>query len=70
MATLETRGRKATINDVARLAGIGKATASRALSGNGSTSPAARAAALRAAQELNFEVDPLARSARRHLNGR
>jgi DNA-binding LacI/PurR family transcriptional regulator len=62
MLTPNTTKRKATINDVARLAGIGKATASRALSGNGSTAPATREAVLRVAQELNFEVNPLARS--------
>lgn len=62
MPALEMTRRKATISDVARRAGIGKATASRALSGNGSISPGTREAVLRAAKELNFEANPLARS--------
>lgn len=46
-----------TLRDVAALAGIDKATASRALNGKGYISPQTREAAHKAAQELGFEPD-------------
>lgn len=44
----------AGIKDVARVAGVSPATVSRALSGNGSVSPRAKMAVMRAADELGF----------------
>ena len=58
MKTLE---RKVTLADVARSVGISKTTASHALSGKGWVSAGTRDAVQKAAQELGFEVDPLAR---------
>jgi DNA-binding LacI/PurR family transcriptional regulator len=46
-----------TLRDVAERAGIDKATASRALSGKGSSAPKTRELVLRAAQELGFQPD-------------
>ena len=46
-----------TLRDVAALAGIDKATASRALNGKGYISPQTREAAHKAARELGFEPD-------------
>ena len=54
-----------TIKDVARLAGVGVGTASRVLSGNGSSSAAARKAVEAAAAELRFVANGPARSLRR-----
>jgi len=54
---LKTTRKSVTLRDVAALAGIDKATASRALSGKGYMSPQTREAALRAAQELGFQPD-------------
>lgn len=51
-----------TIRDVAKLAGVGVGTASRAFSSNGSVSDGARAAVLQAAKKLNFTPSPTARS--------
>jgi LacI family transcriptional regulator, galactose operon repressor len=62
-----TRGastRRATLADVARLAGVSPSTASRALNGLGQFTPETRAAVLAAAEELGFEPSPLARSLR------
>lgn len=50
-----------TLADLARAAGISKTTASHALSGKGWVKPATREAVIRLAQEMEFEVDPLAR---------
>ncbi|RRF74270.1 LacI family transcriptional regulator [Klebsiella pneumoniae] len=47
--------------DVARRAGVSRAVVSRALSNNGSISPDARARVLRAAEELGYQVNFLAR---------
>lgn len=52
-----------TIKDVARLAGVGLGTASRALSGHGSVAPDTRHRVEQAAQALDFEPRP---GARRH----
>jgi DNA-binding LacI/PurR family transcriptional regulator len=43
-----------TLSDVAKKAGVSKSTASRALSGRGSVSPATRSAVEKAAEELGF----------------
>lgn len=53
-----------TIKDVARLAGVGLGTASRALSGHGSVAPDTRRNVERAAQALGFEPRPVARRRR------
>ncbi|MPR00456.1 substrate-binding domain-containing protein [Modestobacter sp. I12A-02628] len=55
----------ATIRDVAALAGVSAATASRVLSGNPATSPAARARVEHAARELDFRPNAQARALRR-----
>jgi len=53
-----------TIKDVAAVAGVSTATASRVLSGNPSTSPQSREKVLTAARELDFRPDARARSLR------
>ena len=53
-----------TIKDVARLAGVGLGTASRALSGHGSVAPDTRRRVEQAVQALGFEPRPQARSGR------
>lgn len=50
-----------TIKDVAARAGVGKATASRALNGLKHVSPEARARVQQAAEELSFAPDPTSR---------
>lgn len=57
--------RRARLIDVARRAGVGKTTASDALSGTGRVSPATREAVLAAAEELGYSANPAAR----HLRG-
>jgi LacI family transcriptional regulator len=52
----------ATLDDVARVAGVSRATAARALGGYGSASAAARARVLDAAAELRYRPNALARS--------
>ena len=52
-----TTRKSVTLREVAALAGIDKATASRALNGKGYVSPQTRDAALKAAQALGFEPD-------------
>lgn len=59
--TLTPKRKAVTIQDVARRAGTAKSTASLALNGKGWVSPETREIVLRAARELNFEVDPLAK---------
>ena len=54
---LKTTRKTVTLRDVAALAGIDKATASRALSGKGYMSSETRDAALKAARELGFQPD-------------
>jgi len=66
METLKPR-RAVTLQDVARAAGVAKATASYALSGKGQLTPETREAVLRAARELSFEPNP---HALRLSNGR
>lgn len=56
---------RARLVDVARRAGVGKTTASDALSGSGRVSSATRDAVLTAARELGYSANPAAR----HLRG-
>ena len=56
------RGRAATVSDVARLAGVAKATAARALGGYGAVSPAVLRRVETAAQALDYRPNELARS--------
>ncbi len=55
-------GRISTIHDVARVAGVSKATVSRALRGLPRVSPDTRARVLRTAAELNYVASPNAAS--------
>ena len=57
--------RRPTLADVAAAAGVSRATASRALTGGTSVSPAARARVWAAAERLRFEPNHVARSLRR-----
>ncbi len=58
-----------TIRDVARAAGVGLATASRALSGSPGVTLATRARVLAAAEQLGFQRSPIARAfSRRRTN--
>lgn len=61
-----------TAQDVARKAGVSRAVVSRALSNNGSISPATRAKVLQVAEELGYQVNFLAQGLNRqrsHLIG-
>lgn len=61
---------RATLADVARLAGVSPSTVSLTFSGSGPVSAATRARVLAAAQELGYTgPDPLARSLRRGASG-
>ncbi|SPW22223.1 Galactose operon repressor [Cronobacter sakazakii] len=51
-----------TINDVARLARVSKATVSRVLSGNRGVKEESRLAVLRAAEMLNYQPNAIAQS--------
>ncbi|WP_306746280.1 LacI family DNA-binding transcriptional regulator [Saccharothrix yanglingensis] len=53
---------RARLEDVARLAGVSTATASRVLSGRGPASPASRSRVARAARELGYVPDAAART--------
>ena len=65
-----TRNGRATLADVARLAGVSASTASLTFSGSGPVSPATRERVLAAAKELGYSgPDPLARSLRRGSSG-
>lgn len=57
-------GHAVNLNDVARLAGVGLGTASRALSGNGSVAPDTLRKVLGAATKLGYRPNPVARSLR------
>jgi LacI family transcriptional regulator len=63
MARDESRsgGRPVTLSDVARLAGVSVATASKALNGRDQVAPATRAKVIDAADRLSFSPNPLAR---------
>ncbi|MEX0527464.1 LacI family DNA-binding transcriptional regulator [Raoultella terrigena] len=66
------RKQSITAEDVARRAGVSRAVVSRALSNNGTISPAARERVLRAAEELGYQVNFLAQGLNRrrsHLIG-
>lgn len=63
---------KVTIKDVARAAGVGLGTASRALSQSGPVSPEARSRVLEAAERLHYRPNPQAqalRNSRTHTVG-
>lgn len=62
MAETARRKRDVTVADVARRAGVGKATASRALGGYGQVSEANRLKVLTAAEALGYRPNELARS--------
>lgn len=62
MAVGNRRGRGITVADVAREAGVGKATASRALGGYGQVSEGARERVLAAAERLGYRPNEIARS--------
>lgn len=66
------RKQAVTAEDVAKRAGVSRAVVSRALSSNGSISPATKEKVLRAAQELGYQVNFLAQGLNRqrsHLIG-
>src|SRR5918993_5690090 len=54
--------RQITLQDVAREAGVSKATAARVLGGYGPTSPTVKEKVLAAAQDLGYQANELARS--------
>ena len=54
--------RRVTLNDVARAAGVSRATASRVIAGYGASSPAARARVRAAATNLGYTPDVAARA--------
>ena len=58
----DSRTRDVTVADVARLARVGKSTASRALGSYGSVSPEVRQRVLAAAKELNYRPNEVARA--------
>jgi len=62
MAPARTRRAAPTILDVAARAGVSRATAARALSGEGSVSAAAAEKVLAAAHELGYQANSVARS--------
>jgi len=62
MAVPPARRREVTVADVAKKAGVGKATASRALGNYGAVSDAVRERVLAAAEELDYRPNELARS--------
>ena len=55
-------GRAATLSEVARLAGVSIATASKAINGRGDVAPATRQRVLSAAKEISFTPNEVARS--------
>src|SRR4051812_22054750 len=57
-----TSRRAATLTEVARRAGVSLTTASKAINGRNRVSEATRAKVLRAARELSFVPNPMARS--------
>lgn len=62
--TQRSNGRTATLEDVARLAGVSIATASKALNGRAHVSPATRAVVLEAAERLSYSPNALAQGLR------
>ena len=63
------RPRPPTLVDVATRAGVGRGTASRALTGSPAVSPGVRAAVLKAADELEYRPNLAARSLRSRRSG-
>jgi LacI family transcriptional regulator len=63
------QGKPPTIKDVAALAGVHPATASRALSGARAVSPELVRAVQRAARKLNYRVNPIGRALKRGASG-
>lgn len=59
---MKLKDKHVTIKDVAKLAGVGIATASRALNNKGDVSPSTRRKVLEAAQKLGYVPNSLARS--------
>lgn len=57
----QQRSRSVTLNDVAALAGVSVATASKALNGRGEVAPATRSRVLAAADKLAFQPNVLAK---------
>ncbi|MGY1601689.1 LacI family DNA-binding transcriptional regulator [Geodermatophilus sp. SYSU D00815] len=57
----EVEGRRPTLKDVARLAGVSIATASKALNGRDQVHPETRQRVLETAQRISFTPNPLAR---------
>lgn len=62
MSEMASRRREVTVSDVAREAGVGKATAARALGGYGAVSEAVRDRVMAAAERLEYRPNELARS--------
>ncbi|MRG59444.1 substrate-binding domain-containing protein [Agromyces sp. CFH 90414] len=62
MARADGAARAATLSDVARAAGVSLATASKAINGRDQVAPATRERVMRAAEELSFTPNQLARS--------
>jgi DNA-binding LacI/PurR family transcriptional regulator len=60
--TTQAPRKSATLQDVARAAGISKATASLALNGDSRISPQTRDVVLEAARSLRYRANPIARS--------
>lgn len=69
MTTTPDRDRAVTIEEVAALAGVSKATASRVLSGHPSTSPSSRRRVQDAARDLDYQPNAQARSLRSARTG-
>lgn len=61
-AKAPTAGRPPTLDEVAKAAGVSRATASRAINGLPYVSPTARAAVERAVQSLGYQANQVARS--------
>lgn len=62
LQVVTSQGRRPTIADVARVAGVSKGTASKALNGRGELTDETRRRVLEAAEELDFRPSSLARS--------
>lgn len=67
---MERAGEKVTLADVARIAGVGMGTASRALSGSTKISATTRARVLDVAEQLQYVISPDAASLRSGRTGR
>jgi LacI family transcriptional regulator len=65
MSDFRLRAPRATINDVARVAGVSIGTVSRVLNGHGRTGPQTRERVHNAVQILGYRVNTVAQSMRR-----